>query len=207
MMGFIKKFILPEEVDLHVALGSQALMIRDIVQKLYQGCIESDPDTWNSIRQDYTDQRKLKNSNMKELLDVFITPYDKESIYRLIVQLDWIGLSIQHFIIEIKAYGIEDLRDNKPIFSLLLTMVELLEHSIKHLPDKNLQIISENVDLIHDQYNDVVGLCASGAARLMQQDDIKHILVQKDILAQLKEIGKRMHITANTLEDMAIKVS
>jgi hypothetical protein len=207
MIGFIKKFILPREVDFHAALDNQAVIVRNIVQKLYQSCIDSDTRAFNEIRKDYDEQRDLKVANMKELLDVFITPYDKESIYRLIVQLDWIALSIQHFMTEIEAYGIEDLQDNKPIFTLLLTMVELLEHSIRHLPDRKLQIISENVELIHDQYNDVVGLCASGAARQMQQDDVKLIIVQKDILTQLRQIAKRMHITANTLEDMAIKVS
>jgi hypothetical protein len=40
----------------------------------------------------------------------------------------------------------------------------------------------------------------------MVQDDCKRIIRHKDMLLQLKEIAKRIHVTANTLEDMAIKV-
>jgi len=40
----------------------------------------------------------------------------------------------------------------------------------------------------------------------MAQDDVKRIIRHKDMLLQLKEIAKRTHIAANTLEDMAIKV-
>jgi len=37
-------------------------------------------------------------------------------------------------------------------------------------------------------------------------DDYRHIIVHKEILAQLKDVAKRIHVTANSLENMAIKV-
>lgn len=66
--------------------------------------------------------------------------------------------------------------------------------------------ISLDIDLIHDQYDHVVMLRAQSAAELLKKDDYKNILINRDILAQLKEIAERIHITANTLEDMAIKL-
>jgi len=37
-------------------------------------------------------------------------------------------------------------------------------------------------------------------------DDFKHIIMHRDILWQLKEIAQHIHVTANTIEDMAIKL-
>ena len=143
---------------------------------------------------------------MNELLDVFITPYDKESIYRIITQLDWVALSVKHFQLETSAYGITSIREYQPIFDILLEMANLLEKCITRLSTKTPRIIALDIDLIHDQYDDVVTLCAQSVAKLLKQDDCKHIIMHRDILAQLKEIAKRIHVTANTLEDMAIKL-
>ncbi len=63
-----------------------------------------------------------------------------------------------------------------------------------------------SIGLIHDKYDLLVEYRGQHVAQLPQRDDIKHIIIHKDILEQLKEIAKRMHVTANTLEDMAIKV-
>ena len=86
-------------------------------------------------------------------------------------------------------------------------MANLLEKCIIRLSTKNPRIIALDTDLIHDQYDNVVTLCAQSVAELLKQDDCKHIIMHRDILAQLKEIAKRIHVTANTLEDMAIKLA
>ncbi|WP_294078002.1 hypothetical protein, partial [Thiolapillus sp.] len=94
----------------------------------------------------------------------------------------------------------------EPILRTLATMAIALEKGIASLPSKTLGIIAPKIDQVHDLYNEVVETCAKTTATLLAQDDIKHIIRHKDILLQLKEIAKRLHISANTLEDMAIKI-
>ncbi|WP_419617114.1 DUF47 domain-containing protein [Thiolapillus sp.] len=144
--------------------------------------------------------RKLKAKNMGQLLDVFITPYDKESIYRMITQLDWVTLSVKHFVLETDLYDIHELAEYEPILRTLATMAIALEKGIASLPSKTLGIIAPKIDQVHDLYDEVVETCAKTTATLLAQDDIKHIIRHKDILLQLKEIAKRLHISANTLE-------
>ena len=140
---------------------------------------------------------------MKELLDVFIAPYDKESIFRIITQLDWIALSVKHFVIEVEAYDHTQALDvYRDIFELLKDMASLLEDGFKQLSSKELPSIA----LIHDKYDLVVECRARHVAKLLQQEDCKRILIHAEILTQLKEIAKRMRVSANTLEDMAIKI-
>jgi len=202
-MGFIDTFVLPKEVDLTAALQIQTSATRSIVHDLYAAYILHDGEVFRAIMNETNRTRAIKDKNMKELLDVFIAPYDKESIFRIITQLDWIALSVKHFVIEVEAYDhIHVLDGYRDIFELLKDMASLLEEGFKQLSSKQLPSIA----LIHDKYDLVVEYRAQHIARLLQQEDCKHIIIHTEILAQLKEIAKRMHISANTLEDMAIKI-
>lgn len=206
-MSFIRKFILPKEVDFDTALQAQARITRIIVSDLHTACLDTGQLDADIISAHSDEARSLKSKNMNELLDVFITPYDKESIYRLITQLDWIALSVKHFQLETDAYGITSITEYQSILELILEMASLLEQCVTRLSTKSPKTISADTDIIHDQYDKAVFLCARSVAELLKQDDCKQIIVHRDILAQFKEIAKRIHITANTLEDMAIKLT
>ncbi|HHJ18821.1 MAG TPA: hypothetical protein ENJ84_03165 [Gammaproteobacteria bacterium] len=206
MMGFISEFILPKEVDFNAALQNQAHISKLMVQQLYKACINDDPDALSAISSGALQARKQKAKNMKQLLDVFITPYDKESIYRIITELDWVALSVRHFQLEARVYDTHSLQEYRSIVNILMQMTIMLEAGIAQLSNRNVKPIATRIDLIHDLYNRVVGRCATATGDLLIQNDIKRILRHKDMLQQLKEIAKRIHIAANTLEDMAIKV-
>ena len=204
-MGFISKFILPKEVDFNASLQAQVVAVRDTVQSLYDACVYNDDSALAAIDRKAQHARELKHDNMKELLDVFITPYDKESIYRIITQLDWVALSVKHFQLEIHVYGIHSLQSYQEVLAELVKMAGLLEEGITELSGKKLRQIAEDIDRVHDLYDHVVSLCAEAMATLLEQKDCKRIIRHKEMLAQLKEIAKRIQVTANTLEDMAIK--
>lgn len=205
-MGFISTFILPKEVDFDAALQAQAHTTRTIVEDLHKACAETDAAALEAISEHAAEARAMTSKNMKELLDVFITPYDKESIYRIITQLGWVALSVKHFQLEIGAYGISSVGEYQSIMEVLVEMATLLELGITRLSAKSARTIAPDIEQIHDQYDRVVTLCAQAFAELLKQDDCKRIIMHRDILTQLKEIAKRIHITADTLEDMAIKV-
>lgn len=203
IMGFIQKFLLPKEIDLAAALQAQTSATKNIVHDLYSAYALHDEMALRAIKNETNETRAIKDKNMKELLDVFIAPYDKESIFRIITQLDWVALSVKHFVIEVEAYHNKQALDvYQDIFELLKDMASLLEDGFRQLTKKELP----SIRLIHEKYDLLVEYRAKHVANLLQQDDFKYIIVHKDILAQLKEIAKRIHVTANTLEDMAIKV-
>ena len=205
-MGLISKFILPADVDLNESLIKQAQIARLVVSDLYKACIHDDREALRAISIVARRARKIKSTNMAQLLDVFIAPYDKESIYRMITQLDWITLAVKHFQLEAEVYDTHSLSDYDSILKALLDMATALEEGISRLADKDFRAIAKCTEQVHDQYDTVVEMCANATAALLQQDDIKRIIRHKDMLAQLKEIARRIHITSNTLEDMTIKV-
>ena len=205
-MGFIEKFILPKEVDLIASLNKQMKVTQETVNDLYDACVNNNREAFESIKNDTRQTQAIKNNNMKQLLDVYITPYDKESIYRIITQLDWVALSVKHLTIELDAYNISNLDAYRNIFEDLKEMVTIFEEGFMQLSTKELKTITASIEFIHDKYDLVVEHCALAVADLLRHDDCKKIIVHKEIIAQLKEIAKRIHVAANTLEDMAIKV-
>lgn len=205
-MGLIQKYILPKEVDFNRALQQQVGSTRHCVLDLVAFCQHQDQKALSAIVNDEHQSRILKTRNMHELLDVFITPYDKESIYRIVTQLDWVALSVKHLVIELVEYKVSCPEHYQSIFQTLTDMVEYLDQAFNYLPEKKLKQILKNAEKIHDKYDRTVKYCALATIKHLEQDEIKVYLIQKEILNQLKEVAKRIHISANTLEDMAMKI-
>ena len=205
-MSVIQKYLLPKEVDFNSALGKQAKASRRSVRDLEKYCLHHDLDALKAIVDDEHDSRGLKSKNMHELLDVFITPYDKESIYRMVIQLDWIALSVKHLAIDIVAYKVKCPDYYVPIFNTLSEMMDSLVAALTFLPQKELGKILTHIERIHDNYDETSRECALASVRHLKEDDVKIYLAHKEILNQLKEVSKRIHVSANTLEDMAMKI-
>ncbi|HHH13180.1 MAG TPA: hypothetical protein ENJ98_02990 [Thiolapillus brandeum] len=205
-MGFIRRFLLPREVDFDAAMLEQARVAREMVERLYQLCSEENEEALAAIAEQAGEARRLQDRNMKELLDVFITPYDKESIYRMITQLDWIALSVKHFQLEVEVYRVPSFPGHEGIVSLLREMARTLETGIAQLGKVPLPVMGREIDRIRDLYDEVVSHCARASGGLDPALGCKALLLQRDMLMQLKEIARRIHVAANTLQDMAIKV-
>ena len=206
-MGFISKYLLPREIDFNTCLHEQAQIAQSMVETLYTACINNDKNALQLITGLSQQAREIKSHNMEQLLDVFIAPYDKESIFRMIVQLDWVTLSVKHFQLETQVYQLHSLSEYESILKVVLNMANSLEQGIRELSSKNIKLIAGKIEQVRDQYNEVVEHCARATAELLQQDDYKRIIRHKDMLLQLKEIAKRIHVSTNTLEDMALKVA
>ncbi|TXS96040.1 DUF47 family protein [Parahaliea maris] len=204
--GFIEKFILPKSEDFEDAMRQQTLITLNIVGRLEDACACQREEALAAIREDAARALEMKNENMQRLLNVFLTPYDKESIYRFLTQLDWVVLSVKHFVIEQEVYGIASVADYREICALLTEMMTLLGKSFDLLAAREMIALAATTDRIEDKYDRVVEGCARAIATLLEAEDCREILRHRDIVGQLKEIAKRIHITANTLEDMAIKV-
>jgi len=205
-MGLIQKYILPKEVDFNAALQQQVNASRNTVLGLCQYCLEDDIKALEMIKEDERECRTLKNQNMHELLDVFITPYDREAIYRIIDQIDWVALSVKHLITDLAIYKVKCPETYRPIFTALSQMADALVEGFIFLANKNLNEIVRVVNEIYVNYDETVEQCAIAAANHLENDEIKIYLAHREILIQLKEVAKRIHVSANTLEDMAIKI-
>lgn len=206
--SLLKKYILPKEVDFITALQKHSLIIDNITQELYLCFIEANEDSCQAILDDEHQAQEIKEKNMNELLDTFITPIDRESIYRVISQLDWIAVSIRHFVLEAKAYEVKTLDDGYiNIIKHIKEQSHALSLGFMHLKSSKASVVVTNAQNVRDGYEKLMEVHIQKMAELAKSNNMKDMFIEKELLSQLKEIGKRLQICANSLEDIVIKMN
>ena len=205
--SFIKKYILPKEIDFISAMSEHALIIKKMTDNLYKCFIQNSSNACSLILEQQKEAVKIRDKNMKDLLNVFITPIDKESIYRVTTQLDWIAISIKHFMLEAQAYGIYKLdADFAQLIKLLQLQIQLLEAGFKTVK-KEPQSTAKNAQRVRDVYDELVSLYINNMAKLANSENSIKTFSKRELLAQIKDTSKRMRVTANYLEDIIMKMS
>ncbi len=207
IVSLIKKYILPKEIDFLAALDEHAMIIKQITDDLQKCFIEANEKSCQAILHDQHQAQAIRDRNMKNLLNVFITPIDRESIYRVITELDWIAISIRHFLIEAKSYQIHKEND---VYNVLIKKIqlqaELLTAGFKTLKS-NREKTAQSAKRIRDTYDALMDIYVQEVSSLVESKDMEKIFIHKELLSQLKEISKRMRMTANSLEDIIMKMS
>ena len=206
--SFLQKYVLPKEVDFISGLEAHSLSVHKIIRDLHLCFIEAKVERCSAIINDEHEAQCIRERNMQELLDAFITPIDRESIYRVISQLDWIAVSVRHFVLEAQAYGITTLENGyTDIFSLLKKQSFALNLGFVNLKKSNATLVAQNAQSVRDNYDKLIELHIKKMAEIANSDNIREMFIQKELLLQLKEISKRLQISANSLEDIVIKMN
>lgn len=206
--SFVKKYILPKEVDFISGLQSHSQSVQKIIRDLYLCFIETKEESCGAIIDDEHEAQTIRENNMQELLDAFITPIDRESIYRVISQLDWIAVSARHFVLEAKAYEVKTL-DNAYIDLLKLLKEQSLALNLGfiNLKKSNASLVAQNAQSVRDGYDRFIEIHIQKMADIANSNNMRDMFIQREILSQLKEISKRLQICANSLEDIVIKMN
>jgi len=208
IQSLLKKYILPKEVDFISTLGEHSRLINNMINELYLCFIQDDETSCKAIVDDEFQAQAIREKNMSALLNTFITPIDRESIYRVISQLDWIAVSVRHFVLEAKAYEIVHLEDGySEILGCMKEQSYALDLGFINLQNKKPLEVARNAQGVRDGYEKLVEVHIQKMAALSKSNNLKDMFVEKELLSQLKEIGKRLQICANSLEDIVIKMS
>ncbi len=200
------KYILPQEVDFIGMLQEQSLVTHKMVKHLHSCFTEVDHSDCHAILKDEHKTKHIKNRNMENLLNVFITPIDRESIYRAITQLDWITIAIKHFVQETHAYKVEDLSEYKEIFNLILEASSQLSDGFEALGKDKHPKVSRIAEVTRNLTDKISQQYIHEMVKLSKSKESQKVFIHREILIQLKEIGRRFHISANTLQDIVIKM-
>lgn len=208
-MGIFKKlsgYILPKEVDFFGNLYSQCVLTQQVVSMLQDIYITKSKST-DQLESIIEKSGSLRKQNLVELNSVMITPVDKEAISRMYLSLDWIVLSIKHLNAEIAAYNISSLKEYEKIIVMLHSEMKEMEKCFSLLKEKKFADVLAGVNVIIATDDELINEYSGQLALLLTSGDIKHIIRYKDILAQLKEVSKRIHVTANNVQDIVFKLN
>ncbi len=208
-MNLFKKisgYILPKEIDYFGNLYAQSVITHKVVILLHAIYIEQSETSEHiqAVIQEANDERIKK---LTELNSVMITPVDKEAISRIYLNLDWIVLSIKHLDVEITALNISSLVAYEKIVLLLEKQMEKMNDCFLMLKKKQYDEVMKTVNEIILMDDVLIKEYSLQLATLFNSDSPKHIIRHKVILMQLKEISKRIHFSANSIEDVVFKMN
>jgi len=207
MSNKFKDWILPKEIDFFKSLSEHSLRTLKIVENLSTFYVKNSDQNAQYIIDLISDLKKNHSHNLKELNSTFLTPVDRESISRAYSHLYWVALSIKHLILEIDTYKIYNLSEYSDIFDLLQQEMSRLTDGFSKLDTKKYVHGLEVIDQIIHLDNELIHSYAMHLSKLFNENNFQHIMMHQEILSQLKEISKRIHICANLLEDIIFKLN
>ena len=202
----IKKWILPKEIDFFGDLKQQSIETQKIIEELNEFYTSATSNNTEPLLNRIAESKKNNSANLKKLNATFITPVDREALSRVYTQLYWIVLSIKHLIVEIEAYKIYDLSEYQEIFNLLNQEQAELTKGFEKLQAKKYPSVHEHVDAVIQLDNELIKVYVRILSELFRKNNFPELLMHKEILSQLKEISKRIHISANLLIDIIFKI-
>ena len=202
-----KKYILPEEINFFQELCEQAEAAKNGLDDLYRCFVEVRAVSCQAILGDEHKAESIRERNMNDLGRAFITPVDREAIFRAITHLDWIVISVRHLVMETRAYEIKNLREYENILLELRNCADLLCEGFTALKEKNMEETSRKADQTRNLAHKITETYALSMARVAEGEDIHLMFKHKEILSQIKSIAKQFHVAANTLQDITMKLS
>lgn len=204
--SLFKKYIVPHEINFVQMLQEQAVAIDQTIDDLYECFIKNSDERCKAIEEDTHHTKLLKEKNMNQMLNAFITPIDRESIYRSVTQLDSIAISVKHFVLETKAYKIHNLSEYKQLFHLIHKASKKLTKGFKALDQNNHPKVSRLADEVRQITDEISQEYIQQMVILSNSKDSNYTFKHKEILSQLKQIGKHLYDSANTLQDIVVKM-
>ncbi|HEB61985.1 MAG TPA: hypothetical protein ENI82_02430 [Bacteroidetes bacterium] len=203
----LRSYILPEAIDFFGQLTQQSEETKKIIAELRKFYIENSSTDTAYLFEFISKAKNSRKINLIQLNKVFITPVDKEAISRAYEHLHWIVLSIKHLIIEMDEFQIYRLKDYDTLLTLLYDEMDKLTEGFSMLNKKEYdEILKKTYEVIHYD-NLLIKQYAQLLVKLFENKDMNHILKYKEILTQIKEISKRIHICGNHLEDIVFKMN
>ncbi len=206
MLSLIKKYILPKEIDFFEAMRLHSVAIKSIVLDLQKCFVYNDKEACQKVLNDESNSKEIKKQNMKNLLNTFITPVDRESIYRVTTELDWIAISTRHLILEVNSYKLDTLKEYHLLFFSLVEMANTLQQGFVSLKRKDANDVDLRCEDVRELYDKAVGEYILYMSELAKIDNPNKIFTHQQVLFQLKDIAKHFHLCANSLEDIVAKV-
>lgn len=207
VLQWFKKMVLPEVTDFYAEMTAQCQMTHEIIAELYDLHTQHHFTDSKKVLKLVDDANKSHRKRMNELERAFITPVDREAIARAYLHLHWVCLSSKHLVVELDTYEITQLNDYKGILELLDEEMTSLRMAFTSLEQKDAAKTMKLLAKVIHADDKLIKEYAKQLKQLFKGKDMEHILQQREILSQLKEISKRIHICANHVEDILFKMN
>jgi hypothetical protein len=141
-----------------------------------------------------------------KLINSFSTPFDRQDIYSISRQMDYILNYSKETAKEMYAFSVEPDHHIHGMARLLLLGTECIGRGIKAL-NTDKASVEEEIRHARDAYNDLEELYISGMAELLKTNDAMNAIRIREIYHHLRDAGRAMRDTLDILHNTVIDLA
>lgn len=196
--------IFPKAPDFYSLLGEQAAMVVHTVSLLVHFMETADAETALQIKRDEHEADTIKVRNIHTLNEAFSTPFDREDIYRAIMDLDEVVNYCKSTVNEMDVLGVGPDVFMHDMAVCLHEGVQALEAGFGRLAGTP-ELAAQDADVARKAERRVEKLYRRALAELFQGEAYLDMFKRREIYRHLSNAADRMAHCANTLHDIVVK--
>ncbi|MDO8871509.1 MAG: DUF47 family protein [Methanoregula sp.] len=148
----------------------------------------------------------MRHEMEDKLIRSFFTPFDRQDIYSISRQMDYILNFAKETAKEMYAFGVKPDTPIRQMAKNLLDGTMCISRGVKKL-NSDKDAVEEEIRHARDTYNQMEDLYIASMADLFRTDDAMNALRTREIYHHLRDAGRAMRDTLDTLHNAIIDLA
>ena len=194
-----------ESLNFYGLLIQQAQVIRDAVEALCVFCETPTQENGDFVKVKEKEADAVRRELVEDINRTFITPIDRDDLYRLSSSIDDLADYAWTTVKEIRIYDIQPDAHLLEMARTLLKMADGLLVCVQNL-EKNHAVVSTEATKVKKLENTLNVQFHKSIAELFEADDIKKILKYREIYSHMNHAADKGDFSADILLDIVVKL-
>ena len=194
-----------ESLNFYGFLIQQAQVIRDAVEALCVFCETPTQENGDFVKVKEKEADTVRRELVDDINRTFITPIDRDDLYRLSSSIDDLADYAWTTVKEIRIYDIQPDAHLLEMARTLLKMADGLLVCVQNL-EKNHAVVSTEATKVKKLENTLNVQFHKSIAELFEADDIKKILKYREIYSHMNHAADKGDFSADILLDIVVKL-
>lgn len=194
-----------ESLNFYALLIRQAQVIRDAVEALCAFCEDPTQEKGDFVKVKEKEADAIRRELVDDINRTFITPIDRDDLYRLSSSIDDLADYAWTTVKEIRIYDIQPDAHLLEMARTLLKMADGLLVCVQNL-EKNHAVVSTEATKVKKLENTLNVQFHKSIAELFEADDIKKILKYREIYSHMNHAADKGDFSADILLDIVVKL-
>lgn len=195
----------PKKYDFHSMLYEQSKTTCKGINALEKWIKEKQESDYNDVFLYESEANKIRFHLEEDLIEAFITPFDRQDIYSISVEIDKIMDCSKSVLMTIKALNIE-------VDSTIISMAELLSKGTLALTEAILILESNpaksqsKIEDIRRSQNSIEDIYISGLSELFLNNDCIMIIKYREVYNYFKEAAMFLGYTVDIYHRICVRM-
>lgn len=198
--------LFPREHDFYAMLESQAERTVDGVRALTIWFDDEPPDNPVELGRIENEVDLMRHVMEENLIASFSTPFDRQDIYSISRQMDYILNFAMDTAKEMYAFGVKPDAAIRAMAGQLLAGTECIARGVRAL-DSDKKVVEEEIRQARNLYNALEEEYIAGMAELLKTTDAMQALRTREIYHHIRDAGRAMRDTLDILHNAVIDLA